>query len=225
MNNRTIRGVRCVRHVTQTKGKIMKLKKLVAALAVLGITAIAAPAAIAADMAAGDAGWYAGLSAGRADYKDGCDTSGTGFVGSCDDDDTGWKLYGGYQFTKNWGLEFGWVDFGEISAKGTILGIPATAKAEVDGWTLSGVGTLPFADNFSGFAKLGIIRAKVDMKGTIGGVSGSADDTSTEWAAGLGVKYDFTNNVSLRAEWERFNDLGDLESDIDLLSIGVVFKF
>lgn len=208
------------------KGKIMKLKKLVLALAVLGTTAIVAPAAIAAEMMAGDAGWYAGLSAGRADYKDGCDTSGTGFVGSCDDDDTGWKVYGGYQFTKSWGVEFGWVDFGEIDAKGTILGIPVTAKAEVDGWTLSGVGTLPFSNNFSGFAKLGIIRAKVDMKGTVAGVPVSVgDDSPTEWTAGLGVKYDFTQNVSLRAEWERFNDLGDLESDIDLISLGVVFKF
>lgn len=219
MNNRTIRGVRCVRNVTQTKGKIMKLKKLVAALAVLGIATIAAPVAIAADMAAGDAGWYAGLSAGRADYKDACD----GFPGSCDDDDTAWKVYGGYQFTKNWGVEFGYVDFGEIKA--TVPG--GTAKVEADGWTLSGVGTLPFANNFSGFAKLGIIQADIDAKGT-GVLAGSASDSSTDWTFGLGVKYDFTQNVSLRAEWEKFNNLGDSstgEGDIDLISIGVVFKF
>lgn len=202
----------------------MKLKKLVSSLVVLGIAAFSAPAAIAAEMAAGDAGWYAGLSAGRTDFDVSCsDLAGIGFVGSCDDDDTGWKVYGGYQFTKNWGLEFGYVDFGELDVKGTILGIPATAKAEVDGWTLSGVGTLPFTDNFSGFAKLGLIRAEADIKATVGGVTVSDDDSSTEWTAGLGVKYDFTKNVSLRAEWERFNDLGD--DDADLLSVGLVFKF
>lgn len=202
----------------------MKLKSLVSALAVLGMTMIAAPAAIAADMAAGDAGWYAGFSAGRTDFGvSDSDLAGVGFVGSVDDDDTGWKVYGGYQFTKNWGVEFGWVDLGEVDAKGTVLGVPVTVKAEVDGWTLSGVGTLPFTNNFSGFAKLGIIRADVDAKASGGGVTGSADDTSTEWTAGLGVKYDFTRNVGLRAEWERFNDLGG--DDADLLSIGVVFKF
>lgn len=198
----------------------MKLKKLVSALAVLEITAIAAPAAIAAEMAAGDTGWYAGLSAGRADYKDACD----GFPGSCDDDDTAWKVYGGYQFTKNWGVEFGYVDFGEI--KGTVPAV-GTIKTEADGWTLSGVGTLPFSNNFSGFAKLGIIRADVDTKVT-GVFAGSASDSSTDWTFGLGVKYDFTQNVGLRVEWEKFNNLGDSstgEGDIDLISLGLVFKF
>lgn len=203
----------------------MKLKKLVSALVVLGMTAIAAPAVIAADMAADDAGWYAGLSAGRADFDVSCSSIG---FSSCNDEDTGWKVYGGYQFTKNWGVEFGYVDFGELDGKGTIGGVLRKIPAETDGWTLSGVGTLLFTDRFSGFAKLGIIRADVEEKKIVGGVLVSDDDRSTEWTAGLGVKYDFINNISLRAEWERFNNVSDSSAgkdDINLLTIGVVFKF
>jgi hypothetical protein len=35
------------------------------------------------------------------------------------------------------------------------------------------------------------------------------------------VSYNFTKNFGVRAEWERFKAVGD----IDLLSIGVVYKF
>lgn len=59
--------------------------------------------------------------------------------------------------------------------------------------------------------------------------SDSADDTSAKGYWGIGAAYRFNKQWSLRAEWERFNKLGDEnktgESDVDLLSVGVVFNF
>ena len=53
-------------------------------------------------------GWYVGVSAGSTDQVDACDEVDDPpfvvFTGSCDDTDTGWKIFAGKQFNKNWGL-------------------------------------------------------------------------------------------------------------------------
>jgi hypothetical protein len=46
---------------------------------------------------------------------------------------------------------------------------------------------------------------------------------------GLGVKFDAADTVELRAEFERYKNVGDDdktgESDVDVLSVGAVMKF
>jgi opacity protein-like surface antigen len=45
---------------------------------------------------------------------------------------------------------------------------------------------------------------------------------------GLGAQYNLSKSVGLRAEWERYFEVGDNttgEMDIDLISVGVVYKF
>jgi len=42
------------------------------------------------------------------------------------------------------------------------------------------------------------------------------------------VRYDFTRNLGVRAEWQKYQDVGggDIgESDVDVLSIGAIWKF
>jgi len=54
-------------------------------------------------------------------------------------------------------------------------------------------------------------------------------DTDVAWSLGLGAQYNLSKSVGLRAEWERYFDVGDADStgemDVDLISAGVVFKF
>jgi len=48
-------------------------------------------------------------------------------------------------------------------------------------------------------------------------------------APGVGAKYDLTNNMALRVEYERINNVGDKnkvgESDVDMWSLGLVVRF
>jgi OOP family OmpA-OmpF porin len=43
------------------------------------------------------------------------------------------------------------------------------------------------------------------------------------------MKYDFTKRTGIRAEWEQYKNIGDKnktgESDLDLISIGIQYKF
>ena len=44
---------------------------------------------------------------------------------------------------------------------------------------------------------------------------------------GAGASYDLGNNIGVRAEWERYKDVGTpkiQKGDIDLLSVGVTFS-
>ena len=148
---------------------------------------------------------------------------------SDDDRDRGGKIFGGYQFNKNFGAELGYVNLGKATASGVILGVPVTVSEKAKGFELLGVGTLPLADKFSAYGKLGFFRWDVDASATIGGLSASLSENGTDLTYGIGLKYDFAKNIGARLEWQRYKDLGNNattgKSDVDLVSIGIVFKF
>ncbi len=192
------------------------------------IFATALTAALAAPVFAAE-GFYLGGSAGRTEASDGCDgLDDIGFSGSCDDTDTGWKLFGGYQFTPNFGAEAFYADLGEVSASGIADGVRVTADVEIDGFGVSTIGTWPIGDNFGVFGKLGLFRWDIESSAT-GRRSVSLDDDGIDFTFGIGARYALNESFAIRAEWEWFNELGDEdtigESDVDLLSAGVVFSF
>ena len=202
----------------------MNIKKAVALTGLVAATTGISPLA-----SAQDAGFYAGAAVGQSRAKDACE----GVTIACDDKDTGWKVFGGYQFNKNFGAEVGYVDLGKATANGVITGVAVSADAKVKGFEVLGVGTLPIANNFSAYGKLGFFRWDLDVSAT-GAISGfsatvSASETGTDFTFGLGLKYDFAKNIGARLEWQRYNDIGKEsttgKSDADLLSLGIVFKF
>lgn len=187
---------------------------LIAGLAA-GSFAVIVPAALA--QAPATPGWYAGGSLGQSKAKD---ADCTGFV-SCDDKDSAWKIFGGYEINRNFAVELGYTDLGEFTASG-----PGAARQSIEAtaWELVGVGSIPIADRFSLYGKVGGYRA--DSEGRAGALS--ADESNTGLTFGVGAQYDFTRTVGVRAEWQRYNDVGGGqigESDLDVLSVGVRVKF
>lgn len=84
------------------------------------------PSAFAAD----EKGWYIGASMGqtKADVDEGAFNAvyvAGGFTTASttsDEKDTGWKVFGGYQLSKNWAVEGAYVDLGKTSTKTTATG-------------------------------------------------------------------------------------------------------
>lgn len=194
------------------------LKSSVLALAAVGLVSAVAPS-VAADQPAG--GGYIGASLGQSKINDVCD----GIVGTCDDKDTGWKIFGGYQFNRYFAVEGGYVDFGKATATDVSLGTPISGDAEGWGLFATGLATLPINEQFGVFAKAGLAYTKADVTAVVGGVSVSDDDSGTDLVYGVGAKFDFTKNFGMRVEFERFKDVGNFDSDVDLLSAGLVYKF
>ena len=113
------------------------------------------------------------------------------------------------------GLELAYIDFG---AGEDNLG-PATTK--VDATAITGFGTVGVDFGLFGFfGKLGY--ASWDLKASAQGL-GSASVDGTDLAYGIGMRLNFSS-LEVRAEYELF-DIDDAPDDIDLLSIGVVWRF
>lgn len=199
------------------------------------LAVIAGPAA-----SAQDAGWYAGFNLGRSMAKidDARITSsllGAGYMTTSIDDRNrhfGYKLFAGYEFNKYIALEGGYFDLGTFgfTAKTVPVGT-LNGDAKFRGLNFDGVLSLPITDKFSVFGRAGVAyaEAKDSFAGT-GGVT-VLDPNPRKRAAnlkyGAGVEYDFTRSFGARAEAERYrvNDAIGNKGDIDLLSVGLVFRF
>lgn len=216
----------------------MNRQVLALGAALLGMGATA-PAAVAADTGA-----YAGFSFGQATARDlkssdvdaSLATIGLGSVTSVDDKDTAFRIYGGYRVRENFAVEIAYVNFGEFTSNSTIVsGGSGVVVGEWSGYSLNAaaLGMLPVADNLSLFGKVGLGYWNLDFDLTASGpggtLSASESDSGIAPLFGVGAVFDITQNLSIRAEWERLLNVGDTnttgESDIDILSLGAQFTF
>jgi OOP family OmpA-OmpF porin len=146
--------------------------------------------------------------------------------------DTGYKIQIGQQLSPNWAVEGGWVNFGKVNYSATFTGGNASVDAKASGFNVAALGILPLNESFSLFGKLGVIYATVDASASIVGrtASGWATASASNWKPtwGLGGTINVSKQVGIRAEFEQFSKLGDTntgKSTVDLLSVGMVFKF
>jgi len=163
---------------------------------------------------------FIGASAGQATYDRTCPAGDL-----CDDTDTSWKIYGGLEVNEYIQMEVGYVDLGESKISGATSG-----TAEANGVTIQVVGTYALNPSFSLIGRGGMNILNLEVNGTVAETpSNNAGDTDVAWSFGLGAQYNLSKSVGLRAEWERYVEVGDPdttgETDIDLISAGVVFKF
>jgi OOP family OmpA-OmpF porin len=177
-------------------------------------------------------GWYAGVGFGQSKVKEdlGCsELVGFGVTCSSDDTDTGWKVFIGNQFTKNAAVEFGYLDLGQSKVSVTDGVDTVNVQWEAKGFDVALLGILPVDDKFNFFGRIGMFRWDLDAKlsGTLG--SASTSENGVDLTYGIGATWDFGKTTSLRFGWDRFNDVGDEdetgESDVDLLSASLVFRF
>ena len=159
---------------------------------------------------------YVGLSLGQS-TTDSCIT------GTCDDTDTAGKIYGGLEMNEYISMEVGYVGLGTVE-----YSAPKGSRA-THGMAIQMVGTLALNPSFTLLGRGGMNILNTEVNGAIAGPSSNVGDTDISWSLGLGAQYNFTKAVGLRMEWERYFEVGDADTtraaDIDLLTVGVVFKF
>ena len=193
-------------------------KALIAAM--VGAVVMAAPA-VSMAQARADTGWYAGITLGQSDAKD-VDCGGF----SCDKKDTAFRILGGYQINRNFAAELGYHDLGKVTLSAP--GVSANIKGNV--WELVGIGAYPFANQFSGYGKLGAYHGESKLSAALAGFgTGSLKETNTDLTFGLGVQYDVSRELGVRGEWQRYKNVGGDntggKSDVDVLSIGAIYRF
>jgi OmpA-OmpF porin, OOP family len=118
-----------------------------------------------------------------------------------DEDDTAFKLLGGYRINRN------------LSAEGGYAWLFDKNGAEVTAFELVALAAFPLATQLSILGKLGL--ANVYAEGP------TIDEEKVQLTYGLGVQYDVTRRIGVRGQWQRY----DSEEEVDLFSIGVLWRF
>lgn len=213
----------------------MQTKSAVLAAVFISTAAVAAPSALAADVASASA-WYLGAGAGQSKAK--LDDSsinavltGAGVTAATKDEtDFSYKLFAGYQINRYFAVEGGYFNLGEYSFTTTT----ASAKTLIGsmknhrGANLDVLGILPLGDKFSLFARLGVQSSKTsDLFGGTAVAGFAPSKNKTDYKAGAGAEFDFTKNVGVRAEWERYRVSNGFNGklDVDVVSASLLYRF
>lgn len=213
----------------------MKFSKASGTLGLVALAVIASPIA-----SAQDAGWYVGANVGKSRAK--IDNAGitrnligNGFTGvtiNDDDRDTGYKVFGGYQLNKNFALEGGYFDLGKFGYKATTVPLGTlTGTIKVRGVNFDLVGMLPVTEKFSAFGRAGVNYAQsrdtFSGTGLVVVTNPNPRKRQANFKVGLGLQYAFSDALAVRLEAERYriNDAIGKKGDIDLFSLGLVYRF
>lgn len=212
--------------------RMKRVAKTVGTLGLVGCAVMSSPSAMADDTF-----WYIGGNIGQSKAKIDDDRIRAQLPGSVsisdDRTDPGYKLFGGYQFNKNFALEAGYFKLGKFGYTATTL--PAgtlDGNIKVQGVNIDLVGMFPLADKFSVFGRLGLQYAQSKDEFTSSGVvpvptNPNPSHSSGNYKFGAGVQYDFNPSLGMRVEGERYriDDAVGNKGDIDLISVGLVYRF
>lgn len=213
----------------------MKLAKASGRRGLLALAVIVSPFAMA-----DDAVWYGGASVGdsRARIDHPRITSGllsSGFTTTSIEDhnnDTGYKIFGGYKFNRNFALEGGYFNLGKFGFKANTVPVGTlNGDIRLQGVNLDAVGTLPLTEKMSVFGRLGLhyTEAKDSFRGTglVAVTNPNPSESAANYKFGFGAQYDFTESFAVRLEAERYrvNDAVGNRGDIDLISLGLIYRF
>lgn len=145
--------------------------------------------------------------------------------------DTAYKVFGGYQFHKNFALEAGYFNLGKFTYATSAPGGTLNGKYEIEGVNVDLVGTMPLSPKWSALARIGVQHANTRTGFSGPGYPASASqDTSSRvnnMKVGLGLQYEITPSVLLRGEAERFRVRDGIANngDVNYYSMSLVFPF
>jgi OOP family OmpA-OmpF porin len=172
------------------------MKKLLLALIATSAVAGAAQAQTTTPHA------YIGIGAATANNK------------STDDYKTNAKVYGGYEFDQNWGVEAGYTNFDKVDTPfGNVKG---------SGTYVAGKYSMPLGDRFTGYGKLGVSYNERKFSNSLGA---QANNYDTGLYGGVGVEYKLNEKLAVNAEYERYGKDKAFGAKADVYTVGLKYGF
>lgn len=173
---------------------------------------------------------YAAFDAGKSRAADACDTAGLpagSTISGCRNTGHMYRLAVGHQFTRIWGAELSYSEYGNSSLG--VATLPGGGKLHLGDWKLSGpqltaTFLLPITSNISMTAKAGVAFTNYTL---FSPALISTDKTGL--TLGFGVLYELDRHFAVRTQFEHLGRLGDPATtgtiNAALLSLGLEFKY
>ncbi len=149
-----------------------------------------------------------------------------------DESDKAYKLFGGYQFNRNFALEAGYFNLGQFGFTSTT--VPAgtlTGQIKLHGLNLDLVGTLPLTARLSAIGRVGAqyasARDTFSGTGAVSVLNPNPSKRAANYKFGAGLQYELTPSMLLRGEAERYriNDAVGNRGDVNMFSVSLVIPF
>lgn len=205
-------------------------------LALAGLGSLLAGAALAQD----DSHYYFGIAGGASQVK--IDQPGitrrlgdngltvNGFT--ADNRDKAYRIFGGYQFNRYFGVEAGYFNLGKFGYSTTTTPTGRLdGQIKLDGPHLDLVGTLPMTERLSFLARVGVngarARDQFTGSGAVGVLNANPRKTEANYKLGAGLQYAFSPGFAMRGEFDRYrvNDAIGNKGDVDTVTVSLVFPF
>lgn len=170
-------------------------------------------------------------------------------IPSCDKSSVGGKLYGGWNFAKDWAAELSYFDWGKATGResldlvGRVRELPLATASGTLSMKLRGTGFglgiayffAPAGSDWSGVLRAGVAQNKGKLTATADYGDGSSDSMteskrSTQPYLGFGFGFKLSPTLTLTGEADfsrikyRFDGLED-RADTQMFSIGVRYAF
>lgn len=186
------------------------------------------PLTLLAMSSAANADSYMGIGLGQSSAEIMPLDLGPGFSTTVTDTATAVKFTGGFEITRNLSMEVGYTYFGEMGVDYTDAVGTQYERAESGASYFAAVGSLPLG-GASLFCKVGFASWTLDYSWTDEFGTYTESTSGVDPMVGVGIQLDVSRALSLRAEAERYMDVGDPttigQTDIDVLSVSGVFWF
>ena len=187
-----------------------------------------------------NAPWYAGVMGGESrakidDARIAASLLASGFTTQSiadDDRDTGFKVFGGYQFNRYFSIEGGYFNLGKFGFTATTIPTGTlNGRIKLKGASLDLVATIPITERFSAFAMAGVARAEARDQftgtGSVNVRNPNPYKRANNGRGALGLQFAMTDSLALRTQVERYriDDAVGNKGDVDMVSVGLVYRF
>ena len=171
---------------------------------------------------------YIGVGVGSSTASGINQTAGALAITGGDGSKTSVKIFGGFKFTPNWGIEAQYSDLGNrdfVISNGNVQINTGSVKASQ--FSLAGIGMLPLASNFSVFGKIGASNnsGKASLRTPVRNFVG--EDSKTDLMIGFGITYAIAPQIAVRAEYEDFGKFNSRGNSVrgNNFSVGLQYSF
>jgi len=153
-----------------------------------------------------------------------------------DDRSDTWGILAGYRITRHVAVELNYLDLGKLKESEMFSSFPiltpvrfSDRSLETTGPAVSALGILPIGTAWSVYLRGGVFFAKTKLHSEYTGIRDfdiTSDSDSLVW--GLGTQYDFGAHWSVRADFQRFESVGELRetgrADVNVVTVGALFR-